>query len=116
MKKVIKLNNNKHFYTHIIDTSALSLELGDMPLSQEERFDLVNLVDSNIHNVVLDTVLSALPDEDKKTFLHLLAVNDHSKIWKHLNSKIDNIEEKIKKASHALRDDLHKDIKEIKSL
>ena len=59
----------KHFYTHIIDTSTLSLELGDMDLTPEERMHLVSLMDSNIHHTVLDLVLSELSESDKKIFL-----------------------------------------------
>lgn len=103
----------KYFYTHIIDTSTLSLELGDMDLSPAERTHLVSLIDSNIHHEVLDLVLSELNPEDKKTFLTHLASEDHDKVWKFLNQKIDNIEEKIKKTAEDIKKELHKDIGEI---
>lgn len=102
----------QHFYSHLIDTSVLSLELGDMDLTHEERIHLVTLVNSQLHHVILDTVLSELSEHDKKIFLHLLLVDDHDKIWEHLNKKIDNIEEKIKKAVEDLKKELHKDIQE----
>ena len=50
----------KHFYTHIIDTSTLSLELGEMDLTSEERIHLFSLIDANIHHTILDLVLSEL--------------------------------------------------------
>lgn len=102
----------RHFYTHIIDTSILSLELGEMNLNSKERLDLISLIDSNIHHEILDLILSELKSEDKKTFLAHLASDDHDKIWKLLNNKIDNIEEKIKKTAEDLKKELHKDIKE----
>jgi len=103
----------KYFYTHIIDTSILSLELGNMDLTSKERLDLISLIDSNIHHEILDLILSELKPEDKKTFLIHLASEDHDKIWKLLKDKVDNIEGKIKKTAEDLKKELHKDIKEL---
>lgn len=105
----------KYFYTHIVDTSTLSLELANMDLTPEERVHLISLVDSNIHHEVLDLVLSELNPSDKKTFLTHLASEDHSKVWKFLNGKVENIEEKIKKTAEDLKTELHKDIKEVRN-
>ena len=102
----------KHFYSHIVETSSVSLELGNMDLSQEERVHLISLVDANLHHAILDTVLSELSEEDKKIFLSHVAAYDHDKIWKLLNEKVKGIEEKIKKAAEDLKIELHKDIKE----
>lgn len=104
----------KYFYTHIIDTSTLSLELGDMELTQQERAHLISLIDSNIHHAILDLILSELSSSDKKTFLTHLASEDHDKVWKFLNEKVENIEGKIKKTAEDLKKELHKDIQEIK--
>ena len=104
----------KYFYTHIIDTSSLSLELGNMELTPQERLHLISLMDSNIHHAVLDLVLSELKPMDKKTFLAHLASENHDKVWKFLNEKVANIEEKIKKTAEDLKKELHKDIKEVK--
>lgn len=104
----------KYFYTHIVDTSTLSLELGDMDLSPKERMHLISLIDSNIHHEVLDLILSELKPADKKTFLAHLASENHDKIWKLLNEKVENIEEKIKKTAEDLKRELHKDIREVK--
>ena len=106
----------KHFYTHIIDTSTLSLELGDMDLTPEERMHLVSLMDSNIHHTVLDLVLSELSESDKKIFLLHVAEGQHDKVWKFLKEKTKNIEDKIKKAADDLKTELYKDIKEAKSI
>lgn len=105
----------KYFYTHIIDTSTLSLELGNMQLDAKERAHLLTLVDSNIHHAVLDLVLSELKPMDKKTFLSHLASENHDKVWKFLNQKVENIEEKIKKTAEDLKKELHKDIEEVKA-
>jgi len=103
----------KYFYTHIIDTSTLSLEIGNMDLTPKERLELISLIDSNIHHEILDLILSELKPEDKKNFLIHLASEDHDKIWKLLKDKVDNIEGKIKKTAEDLKKELHKDIKEL---
>ena len=105
----------KYFYTHIVDTSTLSLELGDMDLTSKERLHLISLIDSNIHHEILDLILSELNPQDKKTFLAHIASENQVKVWKFLNDKVDNIEEKIKKTAEDLKKELHKDIKDVKS-
>ena len=105
----------KYFYTHIIDTSTLSLELGDMDLTPKERLHLISLIDSNIHHEILDLILSELSPPDKKIFLTHLSSENHDKVWKFIKEKVDNIEEKIIKTAEDVKKELHKDIKEIKS-
>lgn len=104
----------KHFYSHIVETSTLSLALGDIELSHEERLHLLSLVEENLHHVILDAVLSELSEEDKKIFLTHVANNNHEKTWEFLNSKVENIEEKIKKTAENLKIELHRDIKNVK--
>jgi hypothetical protein len=105
----------KYFYSHIIDTSILSLELGDMDLDSKERLHLISLIDSNIHHEILDLILSELSPSDKKTFLAHLACENHDKVWKFLNEKIKDVEGKIKKTAEDLKNELHKDIKEVRA-
>ncbi|OGH50077.1 MAG: hypothetical protein A3H17_02520 [Candidatus Levybacteria bacterium RIFCSPLOWO2_12_FULL_37_14] len=103
----------KYFYTHIVDTSMLSLEIGGMDLTPKERLHLISLIDSNIHHEILDLILSELNPSDKKTFLNHLASENHSKVWRFLNEKIKDVEEKIKKTAEDIKKELHRDIKEI---
>lgn len=114
--KPIRQAQGKHFYSHIIDFSILSLELGDIDLSHDERKHLISLIEGNIHHTILDLVLSGLSESDKKIFLKHMAEEKHDKVWGFLKSKIENIEEKIKKAGEDLKKELHKDIKEVRSL
>lgn len=108
--------NKGHFYEKIIETSQISLELGDLNLTVAERKELITLVNRNIHTTVLNVVLSELPEEDKKVFLKNLSENNHKKIWQHLNLKTNNIEEKIKKSIEEVKRELLKDIAEAKKL
>jgi hypothetical protein len=105
----------KYFYTHIIDTSILSVELAEMDMTSKERMHLFSLIDSNIHHEILDLVLSELNSTDKKVFLSHLASENHDNVWRFLKVKIDNIEEKIKKTAEDIKRELHEDIKELKN-
>ena len=90
------------------------VELDKLNLSEEEKIHLTQLIDSSLHHTILEAILSQLPEEDKKVFLKHLHEGSHNQIWKFLNEKVDNIEDKIKKAAKNLIDELHKDIKEAK--
>lgn len=105
----------KHFYSHIVEIDSLKIELEQMDISREEREHLLSLAQSNLHHTVLDAILSELSEDDKKTFLSHIASNDHKKIWEFLSKKVENIEEKIKKAADSLKQELHKDVKEAKT-
>jgi hypothetical protein len=104
----------KYFYTHIVDTSILSLGLADVDMTPKERLHLISLIESNIHHEILDLILSELKPIDKQTFLAHLASENHDKVWKFLREKVDSIEEKIKKTAEDLKKELHEDIKNVK--
>ena len=104
----------KYFYSHIIETSEVSLTLSELDMNPEERAHLLSLVESNIHHTILDTVLSQLSDADKKVFLKHLSEEEHEKIWKFLNERIEGIEEKIRKTAEDLKKEIQKDIRESK--
>lgn len=102
----------KHFYSHIVETSSISLALGEIELTQEERKHLIDLASENLHHAILDAVLSELSDKDKEEFLVLLATDEHDKIWNLLTERVENIEDKIKKTTEDLKKELHRDIEE----
>lgn len=100
------------FYSHLIEIESIIVELDKLDLSKEQKHHLADLIDSSLHHTVLDAVLSELSPADKRVFINHLRENDHGKIWKFLNEKLENIEEKIKKAADGLKEELHKDLKE----
>ncbi len=104
----------KHFYSDIVETSSLSLALGNLDLTLDERKELIGLVEINLHKIIMDLVLSELSEDDKKQFLLHIASDHHEKTWHLLKTKIDHIEEKIQKAAKDLEKQLHEDIKEAK--
>ena|SRR3990167_5864865 len=105
----------KHFYSHVIETSSLSLSLGEMDLTQDERKHLTELAQDNLHHAILDAVLSELSGRDKQKFLLLLSEDNQEKIWSLLTERIDHVEDKIKKTADDLKKELHKDIEESKN-
>lgn len=104
----------KYFFSHLVEIESLTLELDKLDLTSEQKIHLARLVDSSLHHTILDAVLSELSDEDKKLFLKYIHENDHKKTWQFLNEKVENIEEKIKKAADGLVAEMHKDIAKIK--
>lgn len=100
----------KHFYSHIVESSSVSLALGDMDITQNERKHLLSLVEHNLHHAILDSVLSELSDKDKQEFLMLISTDNNDKIWELLVNRVDNIEDKIKKTAAELKKEMHKDI------
>lgn len=107
---------SKKFYSHIIEIESLTIELDKLDLSETERVHLASLVDSNLHHTILDAVMSELAEEDKQVLLEHLKSDDHEKIWKLLNERVDDIEEKIRKTAKQLKDEMHGDIKDSKRL
>lgn len=105
----------KHFYSHVVETASISLALADMDMSATERKHLIDLVEANLHQSILDAVLSELSEKDKQEFIEVYAQGDDEKIWKLLNSRVDNIEGKIKRTADDLKKELHKDIEDSKS-
>lgn len=105
------------FYTKIIEIETLTTELHSMDLSDGEKKHLFSLLESNLHDVILDEILSNLSSSDKKAFLHRLRENqEDEQIMKFLNERIEGVEDKIKKAAADLVLEMHKDIKEAKKV
>lgn len=102
----------KHFYTHLINIESITLELDNLDLSDDERAHLAGILDSSLHNTILDAVFSQLSDEDKQVLIKYLADGNHDKTWEFLNSKVENIEEKITEAAEDLKKKMHLEISE----
>lgn len=104
----------KHFYTHLIEIDTIYTELESLPMHNHEKKELIEIVHSTIHHVVIDTVMTDLPEEDKKMFLSHIHAEDHDSVWKLLKTKTHESEKKIKQAIQTLQKELLQDISEIK--
>lgn len=104
------------FYSHLIEIESVIMELDKMDLNPEQKLHLAQLLDSSLHHTILDAIFSELSQEDKKVFASHLQEGKHDKIWKFLQEKVDNVEDKIKKTAGDLKEQLHKDLKEAKKV
>jgi predicted nucleotidyltransferase len=102
----------RKFYSHLVEIESLTIELEKLDLADHEKHELAGLLDSNIHNAIMDAILSKVPEAEKKRFAEVAAKEDHDKIWEFLKSKSENIEHEIKKAAADVKKRLHEDIKE----
>lgn len=107
---------HKHFYAHLVETTDIVLELGELDMSPEERIHLLSLIEANIHSSVINTVLSALDEENKKIFLKNLALSDHIKTLNHLKQTSSDIEDKIQKTISIIKKELLEDLKKAKKI
>ncbi len=105
----------QHFYTHLIEVDSVYTVLDLMDLTTEEKNDLIVVVESTVHHVVIETVLSELSEDDKKLFLAHVVHDRHDQVWKILNDKTRNIDKKIRRAIDKLKNEFHKDIKKVKN-
>ena len=105
---------SKYFYSSLVETTQISLELGEIELSPDERVHLISLIDANIHSVVVNTVLTNLSKEEKRVFLKNLLSQNHEQTWKHLKDNVSEIEGKIKSSIEDLKKELIEDIKNSK--
>lgn len=105
----------KYFYSHLISFESLEEDLNTLNLTKQEKQELLDIAHTHTHQQIIESILSHLSEEDKKKFLELLAYGEDAKIWKHLNEKVDKIEDKIKDASQSIKEELREDIKKIKN-
>lgn len=100
----------KNFFSHLITTEDLESELKNLDMTNDEKIHVMKLIDESVHHTILDAILSELSEQDKKEFLKHLDSDDHDSIWEFVNDKIDNIEDKIKKAAHDIKSELYQDV------
>ncbi|OGH11684.1 MAG: hypothetical protein A3B38_03275 [Candidatus Levybacteria bacterium RIFCSPLOWO2_01_FULL_36_13] len=107
---------HKHFYSHLIQSTDITLEIAELDIQKQERVNLLSLFEVNIHASVVSAVLDELSPEDKKIFLKHLSEGNHKKLWQHLNQKIKNANRKIENTIKRVKKELLEDIQEAKKL
>lgn len=103
----------KTFYSHIIEVHHVSLEIDDTEMSEKEKKHLNRLFESSVHTSVMDHILLSLPEEEHERFVKRVHEDNHEGIWEVLGA-VSNIEQIIKTAAHAVRNEFLKDIREDK--
>lgn len=105
----------KYFYSHLVKIEQISTKMDELDLTAGQKKHLAELIDSTIHQEILDLVLSKLPEEEKMNFLVMLRDNpDDTKLLEFLNSKVDKIDQQIEEVADRLVKELHEDIEEAK--
>lgn len=104
----------KQFYHQLVETEELKSALSSLCLEHDEHKHLEMLIESTIHHEIINAILSELSESDKKIFLKHLASDDHHNVWDYLMKRVDNIEDKIKKAAEDLKEELRSDIEKSK--
>lgn len=103
-----------YFYSHLVEIDSITLALDGLDITADEKKKLEKLAHNQLHHAIVGLILSELTERDKKIFLANLRYETSDKIWKHLNEKIDKIEDKVKKEATRLKEELHNDILDIK--
>lgn len=103
--------NHRHFYHSLVSLEALQIRLDLTNWTDDEKVKLMELAEQTLHHSILDLVLAELTDSDKQLFLHHHAHEHHEEIWQLLQSRVGNIEEKIKKTADEVAKQLHTDLK-----
>lgn len=105
-----------HFYSHLIKVEPVLLKLEQLELSQEQKLHLTSLVDSTVHQTVLDLVLVKLDTEDKERFISMLEQEiEMEMLWEFINTKVDNAKEQIYHTIDQLIREFIEDIEESKT-
>ena len=105
----------KHFYSFVVETETLFMEIDSLEISDNEKTHLKSLAESHIHSSVLDTILSELSPDNKRTFLSHINSKEHERTWKFVNTLIENAEEKIAAVANKVKKDLLEDLKSVKT-
>lgn len=107
----------KYFYAEIIKMDSVITQLDELDLTEGQKITLSELVDSTIHQTILDVAFSGLSLQDKRAFAEKVKNDPTDKtLLDFLRERTDNIEEEIIAAVEELKKDLEKDIKEAKRM
>lgn len=106
-----------YFYSHVINLEVIIASLDSLNLEHKHKAHLSALVDTTIHNTILDLVLSKLSLEDREKFVKMVHTNPEDvNIMEFLDSKIEKVEDKIMVTVEELKRELHADISEAQNL
>ena len=105
----------KQFYSHLVSFEIVRVDLNGLNLSEEEKKDLLHIAQKQMNQVMIDTALKRLSEENKKRFLVYINQEQHGKAWEILRENAKDIEKHFLDAAHHLYERLRQDIKELKA-
>ncbi len=102
----------KIFYDHLTITEEITVELDNYQIDKEEKEEIIQLMDENIHHRVLDVILKKLPKEKHNEFLKQFAASPQDlKLLDYLRQEIADIEELITQEAKLVKKELLAEIK-----
>ncbi len=105
----------KYFYHEILDLEWIEAEIDALDVSDIEKKKLADMARYELHQTILEAVLSELSDREKKVFLANVNYDTNERTWNHLVKNIEKIEDKIKNVSETLKRDLKQDLSDAKA-
>lgn len=104
-----------YFYSHLVAIETITEKLDELDMSDKQRKHLADLIDSTIHQEVLDIIFGRLSDTDKLLFIESLKKDPSDpEIMKLLKEKAGDIEDEIKKTVTKIKQELHEDVETAK--
>lgn len=104
---------SKIFYDPIIEIKYIYSEIEQLPLSNADKEEIVQLIEDTLHHHINHRILEVLDEEHHPIYLdHLTRAPHDEEVLKFLKDKVDEIEEHIKQAAEDLKYDLLKIIRE----
>lgn len=104
-----------YFYSHLVEIETLTEKLDELDLNNRQKKHLSILIDSTIHQEVINIIFSKLTEENKLLFIKNFSENpENPEIMQFLNEMIGDIEQEIKATIKKIKEDFHEDIKTAK--
>ncbi len=97
----------------MVEPSVLVEHMDRLTLSAFEKEELVQMAHETIHHIVIDFVLSELPEDAKHEFIRKNNEDNHVDTWQFLHSHDEALEQKIKQKIQEHLDVLKNDIEEV---
>lgn len=105
----------RYFYSHLVSIETITEKLFELDMNDKQRRHLAELIDSTIHQEVLNIIFGRLSDTDKLLFLEQLKKDPSDpEIMKLLNEKAGDIEDEIQAAVQRIKKELHEDVETAK--
>lgn len=108
------MTRHMYFYTHLVPMDTIVFELYKLDMSDQERVELLDGIQSHLHLTVVDIVLSRLAEKDKKLFIEHMQKNTHVTTMYFVKERINDIEHHILHAADELKHELIRDMRLMK--
>ncbi|MFC1656775.1 hypothetical protein ACFL14_02355 [Patescibacteria group bacterium] len=106
----------KTFFSHLLDTDQLITMVERLLEIEEEKLEILDMIDSTLHHRVVDKILHELDQGHHETFMSEYSRDPgNEELLFFLQKHIPNIEEKIQSESKDAQASLFEDIKKLES-